>query len=90
MGYISSISIYFRKAAQYDCGRMREECACVASSAGASPAELVLGEGLLRKVSGKGPLWGPRLSLKEPSSRWQCLVEGVHIGRNYSYFHSIE
>lgn len=38
---------------------------CVASSAGASPAGPPVGGGLLRKVSEKGPLWGPRLSLKE-------------------------
>lgn len=42
------------------------ETVCVASSAGASPAGPLVGRGMLRKVSEKGLLWGPWLSLKEP------------------------
>lgn len=38
----------------------------VASSAGASPAGSLVGRSLLRKVSETGPLWGPKLLLKEP------------------------
>lgn len=39
---------------------------CVAFPAGASPGGPLVGGGLLRKVSEKGPLWGPMLSLKDP------------------------
>lgn len=39
---------------------------CVASPAGVSPADPPVGGGLLGKVAEKGPLSGPRLSLKEP------------------------
>lgn len=50
----------------------------MASSAGASPAGPLVGGGLLRKVSEKGPLWGLRLSLKGP------LVGGRAQGEEYT------
>lgn len=52
---------------------------CVASSAGASPAGPLVGGGLLRKVSEKGPLWGPGLSLKEPLLGGSAQGEGCTL-----------
>ena len=54
-----------------------------ASSAGADPAGPLVGGGLLGKVSEKGSLWGPRLSLKElllggrGAQREECTVEQI-------------
>lgn len=58
----------------------------VASSAGASPAGPLMGGGLLRKVSEKGPLWALRLSFKEPLPGGSAQGEEYALEQNALIF----